>query len=147
MNGNTHAVHKTRTVRRDTWAATEIYSPYYWEDISCPFPDIGTASLTRLTFGKSYVFADVTSANHFRSRKQVFVRMNRRDIHYDFNESFDINGAEMTFLRCHYTRNRTFANTSTGSGQTSDKLNKMTLVQGTRATSSRARTRAACRGG
>jgi hypothetical protein len=97
-NGNTRTVRRTRRVRRNTWAATEIYSPYYWEDISCPFPDIGTASLTRLTFGKSYVFADATSAHHFRDRKQAFIRMNRRDTHYDFSESFDINGAGMSFF-------------------------------------------------
>ena len=56
--------------------------PYYWEDISSPFPDIGTASLTRLTFDKDWTFADAASAEHFSRSKRQFLRMNRRDIHY-----------------------------------------------------------------
>lgn len=42
------------------WAVR--YRPYYWEDISSPFPDIGEAALTRLTFQKKFVFADGTAA-------------------------------------------------------------------------------------
>ena len=56
--------------------------PYYWEDISSPFPDIGTASLTRLIFDKDFTFADAASVEHFSWTKRQFLRMNRRDIHY-----------------------------------------------------------------
>jgi hypothetical protein len=34
---------------------------YYWEDISNPFPEIGDAALTRLSFQKQIVFADGAS--------------------------------------------------------------------------------------
>ena len=64
----------------DTHGCADV--PYYWEDISNPFPDIGNSSLTRLTFSKQMAFADSASAQHFNRKKREFIRMNRRDIHY-----------------------------------------------------------------
>ena len=76
------------------------YSPYYWEDISSPFPDIGNAQLTRLTFDKTFVFADRQSAKDYARTKRAFIWSNLRDSHYDFNEHFDIPGFESHVLAC-----------------------------------------------
>lgn len=88
----------------------------------CWVPDIGTASLTRLTFAKEMAFADAASARHFSESKRRFIRHNRRgahdpmqafflatrslrcserwlcvaDIHYDFSEDFRIPGVSTT---------------------------------------------------
>ena len=99
-DGNEHVEHKTREERRNTHSASANYHPYYWEDISSPFPDIGTASLTRLTFDKSMVFADAQSAEHFRAEKMSFLAINQRDTHYDFSEDFRVPGFESHVLAC-----------------------------------------------
>ena len=53
--------------------------PFYWEDISTPFPDIGAAKLTRLSFEKTFVFADAEAAADFKGSKSRFIAMNNRD--------------------------------------------------------------------
>lgn len=53
--------------------------PFYWEDISTPFPDIGAAKLTRLRFEKTFVFADGEAAADFKGSKRRFVAANNRD--------------------------------------------------------------------
>jgi hypothetical protein len=99
-DGNKRTEHKTRTKRRDTYFASFTYRPYYWEDISSPFPDIGTASLTRLTFDKQVVFADMESREHFNRKKREFIWTNRRDVHYDFSETLEIPGSREYVLAC-----------------------------------------------
>ena len=78
--------------------------PYYWEDISSPFPDIGTASLTRLTFDKQMAFADAASAQHFSQSKRQFIRMNRRDIHYGISSSYCV---RRYVAACHFGHRHT----------------------------------------
>eukprot|EP01043_Picozoa_sp_COSAG02_P016230 COSAG02_NODE_710_length_18178_cov_14.361524_4_plen_393_part_00 len=99
-DGKQHTEHKTRTERRDTYFASFTYRPYYWEDISSPFPDIGTASLTRLTFDKQMAFADAESRDHFYRKKREFIWTNRRDVHYDFSERLEIQGLREYVLAC-----------------------------------------------
>lgn len=98
--GNKRTERKTRTERRDTYFASFTYRPYYWEDISSPFPDIGRASLTRLTFDKQMVFADAESKQDFHQQKLQFIWSNRRDVHYDFSESLEIPGLREYVLAC-----------------------------------------------
>ena len=71
-----HTEGRTEQVRCNTWSASTTYSPYYWEDISSPFPDIGSAYMTRLTFSKEYCFADGESDRHFSETKRAFIRSN-----------------------------------------------------------------------
>jgi hypothetical protein len=84
--------------------------PYYWEDISSPFPDIGTASLTRLTFDKQMAFADAASAQHFSQSKRQFIRMNRRDIHYGASSPYCV---RRYVAACHFGHRHTAAPQST----------------------------------
>jgi hypothetical protein len=98
--GNKQIQNHNRQVRHNTHSAWAIYTPYYWEDISSPFPDIGSASLTRLTFEREFVFADDESRSHFRSAKQQFIHSNRKDAHYEFTEVLDTPGFQRKVLAC-----------------------------------------------
>jgi hypothetical protein len=98
--GNKQMQNYNRQVRHNTHSAWAIYTPYYWEDISSPFPDIGSASLTRLTFEKEFVFADDESRSHFRNAKEQFIETNRKDLHYEFSEVFDMPGFQRHVLAC-----------------------------------------------
>lgn len=98
--GNKQIQNHNRQVRHNTHSAWAIYTPYYWEDISSPFPDIGSASLTRLTFEREFVFADDESRSHFRSAKQQFIHANRKDAHYEFTEVLDTPGFQRKVLAC-----------------------------------------------
>eukprot|EP01052_Picozoa_sp_SAG31_P039212 SAG31_NODE_5395_length_2564_cov_1.704260_2_plen_375_part_00 len=97
-NGNSQTQHHTRRI--NTHSACEQYVPFYWEDISSPFPDIGKAKLTRLTFEKTFVFADLEAATHFNSSKRTFILHNKRDTHHDFHETFTVPGYEGCVLAC-----------------------------------------------
>eukprot|EP01047_Picozoa_sp_COSAG01_P033073 COSAG01_NODE_2419_length_7731_cov_34.853138_1_plen_396_part_10 len=98
--GNTRKVEKHRTVRKDTWLFRGAYSPYYWEDISSPFPNFGDAHMTRLRFRKCFVFADQQSAYDYQQEQRDFIRQRHMDVHYDFKESFDIGGYRSHVLAC-----------------------------------------------
>lgn len=92
---------RTRTVKVVTRTTERTYEPYYWEDISSPFPDLGRTALTRLTFSKVYTFADAESAQHFEAEKANFISANN---HYDksfyVNENFNVSGYEDNVLAC-----------------------------------------------
>jgi hypothetical protein len=98
--GNTREVEKHRTVRKDTWLFRGAYSPYYWEDISSPFPNFGDAHMTRLRFRKRFVFADQQSAYDYQQELRDFIRQRHMDVHYDFKESLDIGGYRSHVLAC-----------------------------------------------
>eukprot|EP01046_Picozoa_sp_COSAG06_P000813 COSAG06_NODE_23_length_33072_cov_44.622327_31_plen_407_part_00 len=102
--GNKQATTTSRQVRHNTHSAWATYTPYYWEDISSPFPDIGSGSLTRLTFQREFVFADDESRSHFRSAKRQFIEANQRDCHYEFAEHLETPGFQRHVLACKDSR-------------------------------------------
>jgi len=91
-NGNRHNRLETYTVRVDTHSARGHYQYDSWDDVSGKLPSLEDYKLTKLTIGKSWMFADAFTEVDYSNRKSWFIAYNDRDVSYDFSTSLSIPG-------------------------------------------------------
>jgi len=91
-DGKTRTRTETYQERVNTHRATGYFQFKSFLDVSGEITGLEHYKLTRIRMRKEWTFADQWTEQAFRTQKSDFIRYNDRDRHYDFSESFEING-------------------------------------------------------
>jgi len=89
---NGHVRTRTEKVRIDTHAAVGYFQYVAWCDTSAPLTGMDNHRLTKLKIHKKFAFDSAMSQNEFKSQKAYFKRVNKRDKHFEFSETFIVPG-------------------------------------------------------
>lgn len=81
---------ETYTVRVDTHSASKSYRYDSWDDVSGDLPPLEEYKLTKLTIGKKWIFADDMTEEDYYSKQERFIRINDRDVSYDFQVKYGL---------------------------------------------------------
>merc|ERR1711964_831590 len=91
-DGNSRTRIETYTVRVDTHSASQHYRFDAWDDVSGKLPSLTDYKLTKLTWGKQWMFADAFTEADYHQRRSWFIQFNDRDVSYDFSTKLKIPG-------------------------------------------------------
>jgi len=107
--GTLHTETDRETRKVVTYNGSEYFHFTEWQDISGEFGLIEAFNLTKVTFDKAYYFGDNNTSQQFKTQRNDFIEANRhRDVNYNVNDHFQIDGYQDRLLSLYDTSKRPF---------------------------------------